>query len=98
MTLLSWSAEANAELAALKKQTRDLTAQAVKSGILIKPLKCSRCGSKKKLEAHHPDYLAPLVVTWFCQSCHRKLHACLNKEAAQRLVIHVPVPRERKQR
>ena len=98
LPLLSWSAEANAELAALKKQTRDQTAQAVKSGVLLKPNKCSLCGSKKKIEAHHPDYLNSLAVEWLCQACHRKLHARLVQEAAIRLGVYLPATKERKQK
>ena len=83
----SWSAEANAELEVLKKQTRALTAQAVKEGLLYKPPECTRCGSTVKIEAHHPEYLDPYSVEWLCQKCHRSLHARLNKAATHRLGV-----------
>lgn len=86
-TLTSWTAEVNAELEALKKQARYLVNVAVKDGTLFKPVECSHCGSKKKIEGHHPDYCQPLVVEWLCQKCHRAYHAKMNREAAYRLGI-----------
>ena len=83
--LTAWSAEANAELDAMKKQARLLANAAVKDGTLHKPNECPRCGSKKKIEAHHPDYCQPLLVEWLCQRCHRAYHARLNHEAAHQL-------------
>lgn len=35
---------------------------------------CSVCGSSKKLEAHHEDYLKPLEVVWYCRKHHLKQH------------------------
>ena len=47
---------------------------AVKSGKIIKPRECSKCGKELKLSAHHDDYNKPLDVIWFCYQCHSDLH------------------------
>ena len=55
---------------------------ALKSGLLIRPNNCSKCGIKNKktrngksyIQAHHCDYNKPLVVTWLCKSCHHHWH------------------------
>ena len=43
---------------------------AVKRGVIIKPEKCSECGSGRRLEGHHEDYTKPLAVIWLCPDCH----------------------------
>jgi len=43
---------------------------AVRDGLVIKPIRCSKCGQKTKLEGHHEDYSKPLNVQWLCNSCH----------------------------
>lgn len=45
----------------------------VNKGNVIKPKKCSKCGTRCKPEAHHHDYTKPLEVTWLCRSCHSDL-------------------------
>jgi ribosomal protein S27AE len=52
----------------------DRVAVAVKRGELIKPDKCSMCGEKKIIMAHHNDYSKPLDIIWACQACHMKIH------------------------
>jgi hypothetical protein len=42
-------------------------------GTLKVPSKCSDCGKKAKVQAHHKDYSKPLDVTWLCDQCHRKI-------------------------
>lgn len=45
------------------------------AGILVRPSKCSACGSEAEwIDAHHEDYTLPLVVEWLCRACHRSLH------------------------
>lgn len=34
---------------------------------------CEGCGGLK-VEAHHNDYLKPLIVRWLCPPCHRQWH------------------------
>jgi len=43
---------------------------AVKSGKVIKPTICSKCGKLRKVTAHHDDYSKPLQVKWLCYECH----------------------------
>jgi len=43
---------------------------ALKGGIISKPLECSKCGQIKQLTAHHKDYMKPLEVEWLCYECH----------------------------
>jgi hypothetical protein len=45
---------------------------ALKSGALVRPDACSRCGGSGngRIEAHHEDYDKPLDVIWLCKSCH----------------------------
>lgn len=47
---------------------------AVRDGKLIKATSCSTCGSTKKIEGHHDNYLEPLVVRWLCEDCHKEWH------------------------
>lgn len=46
---------------------------AVRTGKIIKPLKCENCNTiPKRLEAHHyKGYDHPLEVKWLCTSCHK---------------------------
>lgn len=43
---------------------------AVKTGKLIRPKRCSKCGKRCKPEAHHPNYAKRLKVVWLCRPCH----------------------------
>ncbi len=57
---------------------------AIKDGVLIRPDKCEACNRKRKVVAHHPDYLKPLEVEWVCRKCHCQIHLSgsgLNKPA-----------------
>ena len=47
-------------------------ANALRDGKLQK-LPCLLCG-ELDVEAHHPDYSAPLLVVWLCVLHHRELH------------------------
>lgn len=49
---------------------------AVKTGKLVKPLKCTDCREVKKLQGHHEDYSKPLELIWLCQKCHTDRHHC----------------------
>lgn len=39
----------------------------------IQRLPCFMCGAAE-VEAHHPDYSAPLAVSWLCKQHHKQLH------------------------
>lgn len=58
--------------------------RALKEGRLIKQ-PCKVCGSKKQIEAHHPDYSKPLKVIWLCNKHHREIHLkCAETNAPKR--------------
>jgi len=48
--------------------------QAIKDGLLERPLKCSLCGRDGRINGHHEDYNSPYEVLWVCSSCHKKIH------------------------
>lgn len=53
---------------------------AVKTGLVIKPNRCSSCSvelSHKEIQAHHVDYSKPLDVVWLCWLCHKEEHQFL---------------------
>lgn len=60
-----------------KQAARQKVYKAVKSGDLLKPDSCSKCGSFANIQGHHPDYSKPLVVEWLCYLCHKKIHLAL---------------------
>ena len=62
-----------------KRRAHNALAKAVSKGE-INRLPCFVCG-REDAEAHHPDYSAPLIVTWLCSTHHAQLH----KEAREML-------------
>ena len=54
-----------------------IVGNAVRSGKLKKPRKCSECNRKGMICGHHEDYYKPLDVIWVCQVCHKKRHKCV---------------------
>ena len=66
----------------------------IKRGLMVKPACCTKCGSRKRIEAHHPDYNKPREVVWLCRKCHTTYHR-LSSEAladfAQGFQISAPV-------
>lgn len=62
----------------IKRAAHTLTGNAIRDGRLQKG-SCERCGTTKKVHAHHEDYLKPLEVTWLCQSCHGRRHREINE-------------------
>lgn len=50
-----------------------LVAQFKRNGrLVVGP--CEKCGSRKKVHAHHDDYTKPHVVRWLCKDCHAEWH------------------------
>jgi ribosomal protein S27AE len=47
---------------------------ALRSGRIVRPTACSRCGLETRITAHHPDYTRPLDVVWLCYQCHADEH------------------------
>jgi len=47
---------------------------AVKRGLVARPVVCEGCQEERPLSGHHDDYDRPLEVRWLCQPCHTALH------------------------
>lgn len=58
----------------IRYKAQSLVGSALKSGTLIKPTHCVKCGSTGKIEGHHNHYEKPLDVTWCCVKCHNNFH------------------------
>ena len=43
--------------------------QAILSGVIKRPNRCSECGRKGIIAARHDDYSKPFEVTWLCYRC-----------------------------
>lgn len=56
-----------------KYKARTAVSNALRDGRLRKG-PCALCGSKKRVQGHHPDYSKPLEVTWLCEPCHKRHH------------------------
>lgn len=63
-----------------KHKAHSMVRNAVSSKKLFKE-PCEVCGSKKRLHAHHDDYVKPLNIRWLCAAHHRQWHRD-NGEAA----------------
>jgi len=59
----------------LKYAASLLLNNAVRSGKIKKPQKCSACNAECRIMGHHEDYHKPLDVVWVCQICHKKIHS-----------------------
>ena len=54
---------------------RRLLYKAIKEGHIIRGTICSKCGSNRTIEGHHPDLMnKPFSVIWLCKKCHMKTH------------------------
>lgn len=59
-----------------KHPAREALAQALRTGSLVRPETCSRCGGARgDIQAHHADYFLPVCIIWLCQRCHGDEHA-----------------------
>jgi murein L,D-transpeptidase YcbB/YkuD len=56
-----------------KRKARIAVSNAIRLGKLIRQ-PCEVCGADNKIQAHHPDYSQPLIVTWLCMKHHVALH------------------------
>lgn len=59
-----------------ERQARYAVLVAIRTGTLIRPETCSRCGVQCRPDAHHEDYSKPLEVEWLCRRCHLAEHRC----------------------
>jgi len=56
-------------------RARSAVRYALKTGKLVRPDQCVRCGIKaKRIEGHHEDYAKKLDVLWLCNTCHHIAH------------------------
>jgi len=59
-----------------RRRAWSMVRAALKSGELVRPAICMKCGRESEhLHAHHDSYGRPLAVRWLCLDCHRALHA-----------------------
>lgn len=61
-----------------RRNARRVYRNGIRSGKVVKPEACQRCGAKVpkgRLHGHHPDYSEPYVVVWLCRGCHDAEHA-----------------------
>jgi hypothetical protein len=56
-----------------KRKAWIISTYAIASGKLKKE-PCEVCGTVIKVQAHHDDYLKPLVVRWLCKWHHMEHH------------------------
>ncbi len=54
--------------------------KAIEDGDLVRPVRCSMCGSFRFTEGHHPNYSHPLYVLWLCRPCHDDVHVEINRQ------------------
>jgi len=64
----------NIKLTSPQARVAALARRAIARGELVRPEKCSICGEKGNVHAHHDDYDKPLDVRWVCSSCHVRIH------------------------
>ena len=57
-----------------KRAAHVILGNAVRDGIVQKPMVCSVCGETGRIHGHHEDYTKPLDVIWCCAKCHVELH------------------------
>ena len=74
-----------------RAKASDRVNYAVKTGKLLRPDNCSKCGVACVPHGHHADYSKPLDVVWFCPKCHTDVHR--KKDARVRVAsAESPVP------
>jgi len=75
--LKEWNTKATEKYAKENLEKRivyGIVQEALRSGELIRPNRCSRCNKKCKPQGHHEDYSKPLEVEWLCDLCHKDIH------------------------
>ena len=48
--------------------------EALRTGRITRPSKCSMCGKDCIPQGHHWDYTKPFDVIWVCEKCHSDIH------------------------
>ena len=62
-----------------KVKARKTLRNAERSGRIVRPDRCSDCGTVGPVHGHHADYDKPFEVEWLCGWCHGARH---QKDAA----------------
>lgn len=57
-----------------KRKAHEILNNAIAAKRILKPERCSDCGTSTKVQGHHPDYSKPLAVDWLCSKCHMRRH------------------------
>jgi hypothetical protein len=58
-------------MSSLKDSARQWVRDGVKSGRVVKPARCPKCGSTKNISHHHPrGYERYRDIEWLCRACH----------------------------
>lgn len=57
-----------------RDQSRGKFRQALRDGVIRRPVRCEGCGELGPVEGHHHDYQRPLYVSWLCPVCHGAQH------------------------
>ena len=57
-----------------KHRAHGMVADHLRSGEMVRPDSCSKCGAVGKVQGHHADYDKPLAVEWLCLDCHIEVH------------------------
>ena len=63
----------------LASNAHRLVKEALRSGRLLMPDTCDRCGEQDSGTFHHEDYARPLWGQTLCHKCHREAHGVLSK-------------------
>lgn len=58
-----------------------MVSNALRSGKLLQPDSCEKCGkATRNIEGHHDDYSKPLEVRWLCLTCHAETRRIYKRE------------------
>lgn len=63
-----------------KQRARSTAARMIRYGYLKRPKRCSNCGKKRSIDAHHPDHNDQKSVRWLCKKCHYRADAQLRRK------------------
>lgn len=74
-TQTRWLTGPNKIRRSIRKWAYWIFSDALKEGIIKRPLACENCGSiNKTLNGHHESYYEPIKVDWLCPKCHLARH------------------------
>lgn len=66
------------------RSARIASCAAERLGLLVRPTACQWCRSRRhRLQRHHWDYAAPLLITFLCPECHRLADAMAGRTESE---------------